>query len=293
MKPWERFLEKYAAFGMAPSVERYVDLFDADATLLHPGMKSPIGRDQVAQFIERALKRLPAFRFMPIHWNFSGDTIFVEARNSAEVNGKPIAWPSIYRIVLREDRVLHGRAFCDRAEVLAHLDPSRASGGVNAHSRLLDGAMPGGASGSDRDVSAELHDRFVKPYAENWKNPDPARFVDFYRPQARMINPGFERPLGTAELPQYYRSLIADTPGLSLRLERWAGSPNLLFCEWTATGRIGGRQMTLSLVDRFTLDGFQAVEGVAYFDRLELLAMADPEAARTGDVSDSSAAPPR
>ena len=42
MADWKTFLAKYTAFGRTPSVERYVDLFDPQGTVFHPGMAAPI-----------------------------------------------------------------------------------------------------------------------------------------------------------------------------------------------------------------------------------------------------------
>jgi hypothetical protein len=123
---------------------------------------------------------------------------------------------------------------------------------------------------------------------ENWQNPDPEKFKEFYAPNAIMINPGFERPLRPHELAGYYTDLKAQIPDLQLHLETWAASPGLLFCEWTATGTFNGKPMRLGVVDRFTLKDMRAVEGVAYFDALALRALADPALASFADLSASA-----
>jgi hypothetical protein len=284
MKPWELFLEHYRAFGAAPTVESYVALFEQGATL-HPGMAELIRIDQIPDFIARTLTRMPEFRFTPIRWSFGHDTIFVEARNTAVAAGKPIEWPSVYCITLRGDRVLRGRAYYDRAEVLSHFEPVLTRDTNDAHARLLEGVRPGGASSCAPDVEEETYERVIKPYAENWRHPDPKSFEEFYRHDARMINPGFERPLIRGELAEYYTGLLAQAPNLRLQLEQWAASPGLLFCEWLATGDFNGHPMKLRLVDRYTLADFQITEGVAYFDGLALRALMDPNVARFRDIS--------
>jgi ketosteroid isomerase-like protein len=293
MKPWERFLEQYTAFGQKPTVDSYVALFDPEGTVKHPGMAKSISLDHIPDFISGVLARLPEFHFIPVHWSVTGDTIFVEANNTAFVNGKRIVWPATYCITLRGDRVLRGRAYYDRTEVLSHFEPALAAQGQNAHTTLLEGVQPSGASASEVDTSTEVYERIVKPYVENWQHMDPERFKEFYRPNALMINPGFERPLHPHELAGYYTDLKAQIPDLQLHLEMWAASPGLLFCEWTATGTFNGKPMRLGFVDRFTLEDRHAVEGVAYFDALALRALAEPALASFADLSLSAPSAPR
>jgi hypothetical protein len=289
MKPWERFLEKYTTFGLQPTKESHAQLFAPDAIIRHPGMAEPMPADQYVDFIAQGLKRLPDFHLIPVHWAVNGDTIFVEARNTATVGGLSIVWPATYVVTLREEMVIRGHAYYDRTEALAHFEPGLATEGPNAHVVVLEGAAPHGASASDSDAyAAQVYERIVAPYAENGKHPDPQKFPEFYAADARMINPGFERPLRRDELVGYYTGLMTQVADLQLRLERWAVAPGLLFIEWTVTGAIAGQPFALANTDRFTLRDLLAVEGVAYFDNLALRALTEPQLARFGNVSFAS-----
>jgi hypothetical protein len=287
MKPWERFLEKYVAFGEKPSRESHRRLFASDAVILHPGMAAPMPVEQYVDFIVEGLKRLPDFHLIPTHWAVNGDTIFVEARNTAVVNGQPIVWPATYVVTLRDEMVVRGHAHYDRTEVLAHFEPELAMTRPNAHGTLLEGAVAhGGDASDDPAYAARVYERIVEPYVENGRHPNPQKFAQFYAPEARMINPGFERPLRPHELAAYYMSLTGQIPHLQLNLERWAATPGLLFIQWTVTGRFTGQDLRLANSDRFTLnEDLLAIEGVAYFDNLGLRAMAEPALARFGNVS--------
>ena len=285
MKPWESFLEKYTDFGHQPTKDKYVALFDPDATLLHPGMAAPIGIDRIPEFITLALDRLPDFQMIPAHWAANSDTIFVEARNIATARGERIVWPATYVITLRGDRVLRGRAYYDRAEALFHFEPGIGGALPNAHTVMLESAPrpaddPAVGAGADA-----VESEFVLPYVENWRHPEPSQFARFYAPDARMINPGFARPLRRDELAGYYAELLAASPGLRLHLESWAAAPSLLFVEWTATGEMAGKPFKLGVTDRFTLRDTLATEGVAYFDELGLRALVEPDLARFADLS--------
>lgn len=293
MTDWRGFLEKFTAFGRNPSIERYVALFDAHGTVFHPGMAAPIGLRDIPIFITNALTRLSAFQLIPVRCCVNNDTIFVEANNTAAVAGKRIVWPATYCITLRGDRVLRGRAYYDRTEVLAHFDPTLAANGPNVHATMLDATAPYRLTNAaaDADTSGpgatEVYERFLKPYMQNWQNPEPRKFAEFYWPDARMINPGFDRVRTPHDLAAYYIELKLQTPDLHLRLETWAASPGLLFVEWTALGTFLGKPLQLPVMDRFTLQDFRAVEGVAYFDALALRVLADPALAHFGDISAS------
>lgn len=250
MKPWESFLKKYTDFGRQPTKDQYVALFEPDATLLHPGMAEPIGIDRIPDFITLALDRMPDFRMIPVHWAANSDTIFVEARNTATARGERVVWPATYVITLRGGRVLRGRAYYDRAEALFPFEPSLGDALPNAHTVVLESPP---RSEDDPAGADEIQRKFVLPYAENWRHPDPSQFERFYARDARMINPGFARSLRRDELTGYYAEILTVIRGLRLRLASWAAAPRLLFIEWTATGEMAGKPLKFGVTDRFTL----------------------------------------
>ena len=120
----ERFLERFRGFGRRPDPVTYEDLFDpGDGTVLHPGMRTPLGRRQVRAYMTTYLASIPGFRFEVETWAERDGTVFVEARNSGTVGGSPLEWRTVYCVTLRGDRVLRGRAYGDRLPVLARLSP--------------------------------------------------------------------------------------------------------------------------------------------------------------------------
>jgi ketosteroid isomerase-like protein len=286
MKDWEIFLDKYRAFGDQPSRETHARLFASDATIRHPGMKEPMPAARYVDFIVEGLKRLHDFHLIPIHWAVNGDTIFVEARNTAVVNGHPIEWPATYVVTLRGEMVVRGHAYYDRSEVLMHFDAALSSPRPNAHRALLSHETPQRSSPIENEAYASaVYQKIVTPYAANGKDPVPAGFQQFYTADAGMINPGFERPLRRDELPAYYTALKSQIRNLQLHLERWAARPGMLFIEWTVTGEVRGQPLVLPNTDRFTLREMLATQGVAYFDDLAVRAMADRSLARFNEVS--------
>lgn len=121
----KRFLENFADFGNAPDPGKYENLFDpVEGTVLHPGMTTPLHRNQVRDYMISYLAGVPEFRFEIAEWAERDGTVFVEARNSGRPGGgERLEWGTVYCVTLREDRVLRGRAYGDRVPLLARLMP--------------------------------------------------------------------------------------------------------------------------------------------------------------------------
>jgi hypothetical protein len=113
----------------------------------------------------------------------------------------------------------------------------------------------------------------VQPYAESWEYPDQQRFADFYAPDARIIHPGFEQPIGTQDLANVYAAESGAGPAAKRRLESWAASGDLLFLQSTATWEAAGRSFELPVAERFTLRDMRAIEAVGYYDLITLAEM--------------------
>lgn len=117
------FLERFTRFGRAPSVESYLALFHADATLFDSGMERPITVPEIPEHIEGILKLVPDFRMIPERWRERDGTLFVEASNHATIGPTPARWPSVYCIDLAGDHVIRGRRYYDRRPLFALLNP--------------------------------------------------------------------------------------------------------------------------------------------------------------------------
>ena len=121
----QRFVEDFADFGDAPNPDKYENLFDpVEGTVLHPGMATPLHRNQVRAYMSSYLAGVPEFRFEIAEWAERDGTVFLEARNTGRPGGgEPLEWGTVYCVTLRGDRVLRGRAYGDRVPLLARLTP--------------------------------------------------------------------------------------------------------------------------------------------------------------------------
>jgi SnoaL-like protein len=75
-----------------------------------------------------------------------------------------------------------------------------------------------------------------------------------------------QHPILAEAVPQHIEGLMRAVPDVSLRVLRWASRGEDLFIEWELTGTVGYKRLVVPGVDRFTLRGGRAAEGVAYFD---------------------------
>lgn len=253
----ESFLDRFAAFGRAPSVEGYLPLFHPDATLFDSGMERPLRVPEIPEHIRGVLAAVPDFGFAIEHWRLRGDTLFVEADNRATLGGEPLRWGSVYCITLAGDRVRRGRRYYDRRPLLARLDPSL--GAVPSYAPVhSEGLAPG--------TARTPVERFVEDYTALWQQPTPEGFVDFYGEKGTIRNPGMDRPIARDEIPGYYRFLLAVAPDLTMERVSWAGDESLVFVEWIGRGSIAGTPIRLPVVDGWALEGGLASDGRAYFD---------------------------
>ena len=257
----DAYLEKFRAFGEAPSLERYMALFHPGATLFDAGMERPLTVPEIPDNIRPILAALPDFHFEIRHWRLRDDTLFVEAANHATVGGEPLRWDSVYCMTLEGDQVIRGRRYYDRAPLLRRLQPDLPP--APAYDPVEEDVPEPRAR---RPV-----ERWVEDYTALWQKPDPQRFAGFYAHDGVILNPGMERPIARREIPGYYRFLLGVVPDLTMQRMSWAGDDERLLIEWRGEGHVAGRPLVLPVVDRWCLKDGLATEGVARFDSLTVL----------------------
>jgi hypothetical protein len=131
---------------------------------------------------------------------------------------------------------------------------------------------------------------FIDRFTRVWANPQPEAFADLWAEGGVLLHPTMERTIPKDEIPDYVRRLKSIVPDITLRPKRWAASGDDLFIEWTLTMTPpdGTEQVSWDGVDRFTLRGDRAVEGIAYFDTAPIWARLDPSAER-GELLEAAA----
>jgi hypothetical protein len=114
-----------AADKVPSGVEGYLALFDPEATLQDPGMAEPISGDDIRDFITRGLNSVTDYRLVPTNWAARGDTLFIEARQSAHIAGREVMAGGALSQIAGRSRA-DGRAYCDPTIVAKPLAGSAA-----------------------------------------------------------------------------------------------------------------------------------------------------------------------
>lgn len=117
-----RCLDRFFAWGSAPTVDAYCALFARDGTLLDADMDRPIGGEAIRESITRVLRLLPDFRFAPRRVLAQGPHAFVLAANRATLGDRALAWDAVYALTLDGDRIGAGRRYYDQAALLTGVD---------------------------------------------------------------------------------------------------------------------------------------------------------------------------
>jgi hypothetical protein len=131
---------------------------------------------------------------------------------------------------------------------------------------------------------------FVERFAEIWSEPTAERYKDLWHSDGKLLHPTMREPLPQERIGDYVSRLQSVVPDVVLRVERWASSDDTVFIEWVLSGTFRGQRQEISGVDRFTLRGDRAVEGVAWFDTMPLWAQIDPEMDR-GEIIEALTTP--
>lgn len=266
-----QWVEQFADFGARPSPSRYVALFDPEGTVFDPGMARPLQVGEMARHMQGILTLMPDLHITVNRWRARGQTVFVDAQNSATLAGRKILWDAVYCVTLREGRVIRGRRYYDRAPLLARVHPALPS--LPLYEPVIDRELEQDATTPAPGLSPA---EFLEHYARAWRDPQPRKFAAFYHPHGRMLNPDMVRPLRRAEIPGYYASLLSAMPDLRLEQLDWAGDEHALYVEWHAHGTFAGKPFQLNLVDRFEFVAGRVIYGQAYFDTMVLLSALDP-----------------
>jgi ketosteroid isomerase-like protein len=103
--------------------EEFADHFERvcidEVRMIQPQMPTLIGK---RAFRERFVR--PLFEFIPdIHatvhdWAASGDVVFISFTLEGTIGGRPVTWPCVDRVVLRDGLAVERRAYFDPTRIL-------------------------------------------------------------------------------------------------------------------------------------------------------------------------------
>lgn len=118
---------------------------------------------------------------------------------------------------------------------------------------------------------------FVKAFEDAWREPA-TRFVKLFHPDGTLLQPGMERPIGREKIPEQVARILARWPDFQVETKHWAVSGDVVFIEWTASGKFHGEgeRVQWQGASRFTLRDGLIIEEIAYSDTWPLRVLENP-----------------
>jgi hypothetical protein len=120
----EHFIETFTAIWAAPEPERFPELFNPDAWLLHPGMAERLPASEVVSYITGVKAGAPDIHLIPEDWAIRGDVLYVDWTMRASIDGQTVSWVGADKCVLTGPRADSITAFFDTHPIWEALDPS-------------------------------------------------------------------------------------------------------------------------------------------------------------------------
>lgn len=107
---------------------------------------------------------------------------------------------------------------------------------------------------------------FIETFRDIWAAPTLDGLMSSLRDDVVLIQP-LSHPLeGKTAARLAFRRILHQFPGLRGEVAGGLGDGNLVFVDWTMIAPIGGRDVRIPVIDKFTLQDDMVKERVAYFD---------------------------
>jgi hypothetical protein len=108
---------------------------------------------------------------------------------------------------------------------------------------------------------------FVRRFVDFWKWPNPERLDTVLAADAHLVAPMVPTAHSLAEGQAAFTELFELIPDLTGEVHRWGATSDGVMIEFTLSGTAGGKPISWSAVDRFTIgDEGLATKRVTYFD---------------------------
>ena len=115
------------------------------------------------------------------------------------------------------------------------------------------------------------HQTFVDRFTKVWRERTPDLFIECFHPGATFFWPVMSRPAPVTELASTVTRFLAMVPDLEFRVDRWSGTEDVIFIEWTMRFTLAGQPLEGAGTDRFLMQGDRATDMRAYSDTRPLL----------------------
>jgi ketosteroid isomerase-like protein len=119
-------------------------------------------------------------------------------------------------------------------------------------------------------------DRFLERFRAFGAQPDVARYLALFHPDATLFDSGMERPITVPEIPEHIEGILKLAPDFRMTPERWRLRGVTIFVEAHNQATLGGRRVEWPSVYVIDLRGDQVIRGRRYYDRRPLVSRVFP-----------------
>jgi limonene-1,2-epoxide hydrolase len=115
----------------------------------------------------------------------------------------------------------------------------------------------------------ESPEQWVEIFSELWKSGSYERFARYawvVHPDCRFVQPGFPTAHGPEGFLELFRVVFALMPDATAQIHRGGGDGDGAYIEFTLTGTLGGRPLSVDMCDVFRFQDGLMIERVSYFD---------------------------
>lgn len=123
-------------------------------------------------------------------------------------------------------------------------------------------------------ASTDVAQQFVQAFAEAWARPTAERLAALMHPDVRLAAPMMRATVGKTASLEEMRRLLLLWPDVHVEVERWSGSGDVVFIEFTMIATFAARPLRIPGIDRIVLKDGLAFDRVTYVaDPLSMLSI--------------------
>lgn len=119
-------------------------------------------------------------------------------------------------------------------------------------------------------------DRFLARFRAFGSQPDVARYLALFHPDATLFDSGMERPITVAEIPEHIEAILKLAPDFRMTPERWRVRGATVFVEAHNQATLRDQLLQWRSVYCVDLRGDQVIRGRRYYDRRPLVSLVFP-----------------
>ncbi|MEV5967261.1 nuclear transport factor 2 family protein [Kribbella sp. NPDC051952] len=109
--------------------------------------------------------------------------------------------------------------------------------------------------------------QFLQRFTQAWSEPTPASLSELFTADATLHRPNLPQPIrGRDAIRAYFEQVLRARPDLKLEPLMTATGPDVAFVHWRLQATADDVLVEWEGIDRFTLQGDLAVDGLAHFD---------------------------